>query len=193
MTGEAPPVLLRGSSLLLRELRTEDVAAMHEIVGDRRVTDWLSFDARTLQETGEMLESAQKRRLLTPRTEYYVGMQAPDGMLVGFIRLATDGAAAAKVGYAVRHDAWGKGYATEALRLVLAFGFGQLELHRITAAVGPDNRGSLAVLRHVNFVHEGRLREHVFTNGSWRDSLLYSLLRHEWPKAQNPGDDSRPR
>lgn len=34
--------------------------------------------------------------------------------------------------------------------------------------------------------YEGRLRDHVYTNGAWRDSLLYAVLAHEWPTKADP-------
>jgi RimJ/RimL family protein N-acetyltransferase len=89
------------------------------------------------------------------------------------------GVKAGKLGYAIAADEWGRGYATEAVRLLVDFGFKQLECHRISAAIGPDNAPSIAVIRKLGFAYEGRLRDHVHTNGAWRDSLLYSLLEHE--------------
>jgi ribosomal-protein-alanine N-acetyltransferase len=55
-----------------------------------------------------------------------------------------------------------------------------LGLHRISAATGPDNATSIAIITRLGFIEEGRLRDHVFTNGAWRDSILYSLLASEW-------------
>jgi ribosomal-protein-alanine N-acetyltransferase len=63
---------------------------------------------------------------------------------------------------------------------MITFGFATLGLHRITAAVGPDNAPSITVVKKLGFTREGRLRDHVFTNGAWRDSELYSILVHEW-------------
>ena len=80
----------------------------------------------------------------------------------------------------MRRADWGKGYATEATKLMAAFGFDTLNLHRLQAACGPDSRASQRLLTRLGFTPEGRLRDHVFTNGAWRDSLLYSLLEDEW-------------
>ena len=63
---------------------------------------------------------------------------------------------------------------------MIEFGFRELGLHRISAAIGPDNVASFAVVRKLGMQYEGRLRDHVFTNGAWRDSLLFSLLQPEW-------------
>jgi RimJ/RimL family protein N-acetyltransferase len=66
---------------------------------------------------------------------------------------------------------------------MLDFGFRELGLHRIQAACGPDNRMSQRLLARLGFTPEGRIRGHVFTNGAWRDSLLYSILDNEWVRS----------
>jgi hypothetical protein len=66
--------------------------------------------------------------------------------------------------------------ALEMSRQLVDFGFQDLALHRISAAIGPDNETSIAVARRLGMKYEGRLRDHVFTNGAWRDSLLYAIL-----------------
>jgi RimJ/RimL family protein N-acetyltransferase len=63
---------------------------------------------------------------------------------------------------------------------MIGFGFQELGLHRISAAIGPDNAPSIAVVRRLGFTEEGTIRDHVFTNGAWRDSILYSVLAGEW-------------
>ena len=75
---------------------------------------------------------------------------------------------------------WGYGYATDAARVIIEYGLRDLRLHRITAAIGPDNEASIAVVKKLGFRYEGRLRDHVFTNDAWRDSLLFSVLAQDW-------------
>ena len=70
--------------------------------------------------------------------------------------------------------------------MIVDFGFRALGLHRITAATGPDNAASRAVLERLGFTYEGHMRDHVFTNGDWRDSVLYAVLEHEWPGPPSP-------
>ena len=55
------------------------------------------------------------------------------------------------------------------------YGFRELGLHRISAAIGPDNAASIALVQKLGFSYEGRIRDHVHTNGAWRDSLLFSI------------------
>jgi RimJ/RimL family protein N-acetyltransferase len=52
--------------------------------------------------------------------------------------------------------------------------------HIVSAAVGADNDASIAIVKRLGMQYEGRIRDHVFTNGDWRDSLLHSLLASEW-------------
>ena len=66
----------------------------------------------------------------------------------------------------------------------MEFGFRELKLHRISAAIGPDNAASIVIARRLGMTYEGRIRDHVFTNGKWRDSLLYSVLVDEWVAAE---------
>lgn len=84
------------------------------------------------------------------------------------------------VGYEISPLHQGRGYMKEALAAVLAWGFGEMELNRVEAQVHPGNRASLALLKKLGFVEEGRLREAGYWAGSHHDLLLYALLGREW-------------
>ena len=131
------PVSLRGQLVTLREFRTEDIDDALHVVGDDRVTTWLSFDSRSPEATVGMITGAIERAHHEPRTEYYLAVADDSDALIGFARLGFAGVKAAKLGYAIRADRWGKGYATDACRTMIEFGFSVLGLHRISAAIGP--------------------------------------------------------
>jgi [ribosomal protein S5]-alanine N-acetyltransferase len=175
------PVRLAGTGVCLREFEADDVPAALAIVGDPAVTRWLSFGEKDLASTAAMIEGILRRARAEPRPEYYLVITSTvDPSLIGFVRLGLTGVGAAKLGYAVAARHWGRGIAADAARTLIAYGFSELGLHRITAAVGPDNQRSVRTLLRLGFTLEGRLRDHVFTNGGWRDSALYSLLAPEW-------------
>ena len=179
------PVELHGQQVMLREFTSGDLADSLRIVGDDEVTSWLSFDSRSEDEARVMLDGVLARARQEPRTEYYLAIALPaDKAVIGFARLGLAGVRAAKLGLALRRSAWGHGYATDAARTLITFGFGELGLHRISAAAGPDNAASLTLIKRLGMTYEGRIRDHVFTNGAWRDSLLYSLLADEWVPGQ---------
>ncbi|MGH3795049.1 MAG: GNAT family N-acetyltransferase [Pseudonocardiaceae bacterium] len=174
------PIQIIGSCVLLREFCPSDLDRVMNVVGDDRVTDSLSFDSRTRDQASTMIQETLSRAKQEPRTEYYLAVAAADNELVGFARLGLNGVQAAKLGYAIAADYWRRGYASDATRTLVNFGFRSLKLHRISAAIGPENTTSIAIARRLGMTYEGRLRDHVYTNGKWRDSILYSILADEW-------------
>lgn len=154
------------------------------VVGDPDVTRSLSFDTRGRADQADRLAQDIARAQTEPRPDYHLAIANGADILIGFIRIGFGRDSSGELGYAVRREDWGKGYATEAASLMLDLGFRTLHLHRIQAACGPDNRPSQRLLARLGFTPEGRIRDHVFTNDVWRDSLLYSILDHEWHAQQ---------
>ncbi|WP_299535222.1 GNAT family N-acetyltransferase [uncultured Streptomyces sp.] len=73
-----------------------------------------------------------------------------------------------------------KGYAREAVGMLLRYMFAERRFHRCGVRVLADNEASLAFHRGLGFVEEGRLREHVYVAGRHQDVVLFSLLAHEF-------------
>lgn len=87
----------------------------------------------------------------------------------------------AEVFYALRGESFKrKGFMTEALPVIIRYGFEQLQLHRITALVASDNLPSLKLLQKQRFLFEGTMREDYVVNGVSESSDCYSLLQQEW-------------
>jgi ribosomal-protein-alanine N-acetyltransferase len=135
----------------------------------------------------EMLSGILSRARQEPRTEYYFAVTRVDDGVGGFAGLGLNGAQAAKLGGAIAADYWGRGYAIDAARTLVNFGFRELRLHRISAAMGPDNTASIAIAHRLGMIYEGCIRDHVYTNGRWRNSLLYSVLVDEWAATGTAG------
>lgn len=77
-------------------------------------------------------------------------------------------------------DYWSKGYGTEATKLLIRYGFQQLNLQRISSSVYAFNERSLRLHKKVGFKEEGRLRKDVFKNGQFKDRVIFGILREEW-------------
>ncbi|RLQ82414.1 GNAT family protein [Planomicrobium sp. Y74] len=86
----------------------------------------------------------------------------------------------ALVGYSIDESYTGRGIATEAVRLIVAFGFEKIQLHRIEAYVSPQNTGSVRVLEKAGFMNEGLLKEFLHINGVWEDHYHYAILEKEF-------------
>ena len=182
MVANLYPLELTGERVVLREFRHDDAADCMHVLGDDRVTRWLSFDSKTRSENEELVAAIIRRAQRAPRDEYYLTVcRREDKQLVGVTRLGLTGVRAARLGGAIRADFWGQGLALDAARTMAGFAFDGLRLHRISAAIGPDNMASRRLVHRLGMSYEGRIRHHVFANGTWRDSLLFSLLADEWP------------
>ncbi len=86
----------------------------------------------------------------------------------------------AEVGYSIRRDAWGRGLGTAALRVLVEFAFGPLDLRRLEADVDPRNTASLRLVEKLGFVREGYLRERWELAGEIQDAVYFGLLKREW-------------
>jgi RimJ/RimL family protein N-acetyltransferase len=75
---------------------------------------------------------------------------------------------------------WGQGFGTEATRMMLDYGFGTLNLHRIWLLVYASNASAIRVYEKAGFRKEGLLREHYFMEGQYEDGVLMAILRSEW-------------
>ena len=75
---------------------------------------------------------------------------------------------------------WGKGYAGEASRLILDYGFKELNLHRIHLTVKPDNLRAQKLYENMGFKKEGVLRESVYKNGAYVDMICMAVLKSEY-------------
>ncbi len=76
----------------------------------------------------------------------------------------------------------GYGYGTEVMELLLRYGFGQLNLHRIDLLVASDNEAAVRLYQKMGFVTEGTLRDYFYFSGHYRDALCMSILSDEFPK-----------
>jgi [ribosomal protein S5]-alanine N-acetyltransferase len=175
------PITLDGARLRLRELRTGDLDAYMAIVGVPEVTRFLTMETRNREQQAERLAADIGHAQARSRAYYLLATVERDSdEIVGSVRLGLDQPPHGELGYAIRPDRWGRGYATEAVGLMLGFGFDMLGLHRIQATCAPENEASQRVLAKMGFTYEGRLRGNVFHSGVWRDSLVYSILEDEW-------------
>lgn len=94
----------------------------------------------------------------------------------------------AMLGYSLDARAQGQGLMQEALQTLIQELFGpRVWLHRLQAAVRPDNLRSRRVLERLGFARDGLSPRYLFIAGAWRDHELWSLLNPAWPDELAPG------
>lgn len=80
-------------------------------------------------------------------------------------------------------DCWGKGYGSEALRLLLDYAFLELNLHRVSLRVFSFNHRAIHLYEKIGFKHEGISRQAIFRDGGWNDIIQMAILQHEYRAA----------
>jgi RimJ/RimL family protein N-acetyltransferase len=169
---------LRTERLLLRPFRASDLDDLYAIYADERV----AFFALPGPTTREDLENAiASPPPWTERPRFAVEL---DGRVVGdvILEIATRDLIA-NIGYAVAWTDWGKGFATEATRAVVDFGFQDFGLAKICARADPRNIASIRVMEKLGMTREGYFRSQVLRRGERCDRVCYGLLREEWERA----------
>ena len=86
----------------------------------------------------------------------------------------------ATLGYWVDEGSGGRGHATRAVRLTLAFAFEHVGLHRVQPAVIPRNARSNRVVEKAGFRLEGRAARYLRIAGVWEDHDIYAMTAEEW-------------
>ncbi len=175
--------VLRGKRIMLRDFAPDDWSAVHAYTSCPEVYRFQPWGPNTPDETRAYVEGAIAQAQQQPRSDYSLAIVlSATGEVIGAgsLMIRSREFRQGEIGYFLHPDHWGRGYATEAARLLLDFGFTTLGLHRIAGTCDPRNTASARILEKVGMRYEGRQRENMLIRDGWRDSLLYSLLEHEW-------------
>jgi ribosomal-protein-alanine N-acetyltransferase len=106
-----------------------------------------------------------------------------DGKVIGLLGLICQDHRQGEMGWALGVAYRGQGYATEAARALMDYGFNSLGLHRIHADTSTDNVASWRVMERLAMRREGLLRAAVYEGGKWVDRYIYGMLADEWRDA----------
>lgn len=173
--------------LLLRAFRAEDESAFTEFAVREEFWRFLPGPALTPALVSQFVAARVADAANPSGRDWIFAVEEPAmARAIGMVRLsiASPEHRQGNIGFSFDGSLRGRGYASEAMREVLRFGFSDLELHRITALADVENARSHAVLAKLGFRQEGRLRQNFNMRGTWRDSDLFALLRSEWPPVQ---------
>jgi ribosomal-protein-alanine N-acetyltransferase len=86
----------------------------------------------------------------------------------------------AEIGYMFLPEHHGKGYATEAIKAIVDYGFNEMNLHSIEAIIDPENTASEKTLLKNGFVKEAHILENELFDGKFWDTVIYSLLKRNY-------------
>ncbi len=177
-------MILTTDRLILREFNENDWQPILAYQSDPRFLRYYQWDTRTESDVRAFVRGFITWQQMQPRAKYQLAITLrAGGALIGNcgIRKKESADPIAEIGYEIAPLHWGAGYATEAARALVAFGFEQLRLHRIWAWCIAENAASARVLEKVGMRQEGRQREREWMKGRWWDVLIYGMLDSDWP------------
>jgi [ribosomal protein S5]-alanine N-acetyltransferase len=164
--------------LILREFSESDIAELVPLIGAREVAKTTlriphPYEERHAREFIASVAKEHELRLAIRRRS--------DGRLIGGIGLHPQMEhSRAELGYWIGVPFWGNGYATEAARKIMGYGFETLKLNRIFAGHFDGNAASGGVLLKLGMRYEGCARQSVLKWGKFMDVHLYAILREEY-------------
>lgn len=184
--------LLVGDLVRLRGVRDDDLPALAKWEMDpgrmTTLTNWVA----------PMSEAAARERIATwcanqgDNLGFAIETLDDPPALVGNIGLwgARPKDRCATLGIALGRQYIGRGYGTDAMRVIVGYGFREMGLHRIQLSVAPFNPAGVRAYEKAGFVEEGRHREAVLHDGHWYDEVLMSVLDHEWASRRTLGREA---
>lgn len=172
------PVLM-GEHILLREFRQEDYQAIAFWMNNWQVTRYLSTKFWIPQTTADVSQYLTERLQSSHNAYYFVIAESQSKDYLGQIDLYSVDwrLRCATLGLIVIEP--GKGYGTEALRLMRHFAFDTLGLERLELEVHEDNLAALRCYEKAGFIREGIKRNAYFSEGRFRSVVLMSALRED--------------
>ena len=177
-----PDFPFRTARLILRPYVMGDLDALYDIQSRPEVTRYLLYDARDRDQVREVLE--ERIQADGPeRDAVDLAVVLPDsGALIGdvVLFLRSREHRQGEIGYLFHPDYGGRGYATEAARMLLRIGFGDYGLHRIIGRIDARNTASARVLERLGMRREAHFVQNEIVKGEWSDEVVYAMLEDEW-------------
>lgn len=188
MSNDERRPILRSERIMLRIAERDDLPLAVEWLNDAEVADPLDNRAPMSRVAEEAWFEQLQKDIGRTRWHFMICLRE-DGRAIGFCGFdgfdTLNGNAELGVGIGDR-TCWDKGYGTEAVELLLDFGFGELRLHRIWLHVFGFNHRAIRVYQKVGFTHEGIKREAYFRHGQHHDMHVMGILRDEWLTSDRP-------
>ena len=167
--------------LRLRPHNADDAEWLHELYSQPDVARYLLDEPWTAEVTHDKLTERLAKTDIDGGTGALALVIEHDGVPIGDIALwLTDHEhRQGEIGWVLNPAHGGQGFATEAVRAVLALGFDHYRLHRVTAQMDARNSASAALARRVGLRLEAHHVQDWFSKGEWTDTLIFARLASE--------------
>ncbi|MFD1177433.1 GNAT family N-acetyltransferase [Paenibacillus puldeungensis] len=175
--------VIEGERLRLRPMESADAAVMFKYWSDPKVVKYINLPPfASVEDTREMINFLNGLAETEDALRFGIELKEERKLIgsCGFNVWELSGAYRGEIGYDLGLEYWGHGYMSEALRMLLAYGYETMGLNRIEALIDPRNRASRRLVEAFGFTEEGLLREYQRLETGFVDLLMYSLLKREY-------------
>ncbi|MFX1427469.1 MAG: GNAT family N-acetyltransferase [Promethearchaeota archaeon] len=177
--------MLKGESVTLRPVKREYIESYLKWLNDPEITQYLALYmplTRMMEE--DWIENLKNRNDTIVFAITITDENNPE-KLIGNCGLHNIDwkSRSAEVGIMIGEKEFqGKGYGTEAMEVIIRYGFEEVNLNRICLRVIDYNIRAIKSYVKIGFIEEGRMRQGHFKKGEYHDMILMSILRGEWEK-----------
>lgn len=175
---------LKSERLVLQPFKISDASRVQELAGDIEVARTTSGIPHPYPlETAETWISNHSNNIETGNAYPLAIILKDNGMLIGTMTLRVDKQHnKGELAYWIGRNYWGNGFATEAARAIMDFGFIEINLNRIWAMAMVSNPASSRVMQKVGMKQEGILTQHILKSGNYEDLVVYGILKIDYKR-----------
>ncbi len=175
---------LESDRLIYREVNSEDVEEIFKIYSDPEVAKYDWFRPINTIDDAMSIINRYKEEFKNKEEITWGVARKNDNKIIGYCNLGSfdDDSIRSEIGYGFNRDEWNNGYATEAIKVLVEFGFEVMNFNRIEATVTLGNDASIRVLKKVNFVQEGIFRERTIMKGKFEDDVILAILKKDYKR-----------
>jgi RimJ/RimL family protein N-acetyltransferase len=184
---------LIGEHVTLKPLEKEDLVHIRKWANDPAIRR-LTGEVRPMTQAG--VEEFFERVKNDKNRIWFVIVQRKDGRVIGeigLLRMFQDWRTTDLSIIIGEKDAWGKGYGTKAINLLLDYAFGNLGFHRVAIGVVAFNEAALRFYEKAGFKREGVQREGYYHNYQYHDFIMMSILETEFRELQRANNTQEER
>lgn len=164
--------------LILSELKAADVPLITHYADNKKIADNTLNLPHPYFEEDAVFWINMANTGIRSGTHHIFAIRLKNGEFIGGTGLTIEQThKRAEIGYWIAEPFWNKGYATEAARALIQYGFEQLKLHKITCSHFAHNPASGRVIEKSGFTKEGELKEHLLKDGVFVDLWIYGIHR----------------
>ena len=173
---------LRTARLKLRLITLEDLESIHILHSLPETDEYNTLGIpEDIEETKKIITPWVKDNEVKDIIDYTFAIEIIGNGFIGLLglKIGAKKYSRGEVWYKIHSDYWNCGYATEAVKAIIGFGFKELKLHRIEAGCAVDNLASIKVLEKVGMKKEGRKRQVLPLKNGWSDGYDYAILKSD--------------